>query len=48
MQQIIFESFSTRSQIGQNALYQSKVFKQSLNIMAETISEMDIELEKKR
>ena len=31
------ESFSTRSQIGQNALIQSKVFKQAINIMSETI-----------
>ena len=36
------ESFSTRSQIGQNALIQSKVFKQATNIMGETISDMDV------
>ena len=41
------ESFSTRSQIGQNALIQSKVFKQAINIMGETISDMDIEIEQK-
>ena len=41
------ESFSTRSQIGQNALIQSKVFKQAINIMGETISDMDIEKEQK-
>ena len=35
------ESFSTRSQIGQNALIQSKVFKQALKIMGETISDME-------
>ena len=40
------ESFSTRSQIGQNALIQSKVFKQAINIM-ETISDMDVEIEQK-
>ena len=36
-----------RSKIGQNALIQSKVFKQAINIMGETISDMDIELEHK-
>ena len=41
------ESFSTRSQIGQNAIIQKKVFKQALNIIGETISDMDIELEQK-
>ena len=41
------ESFSTRSQIGQNALIQSKVFKQAINIMGETISDMYVEIEPK-
>ena len=41
------ESFSTRSQIGQKALIQSKVFKQAINIMGETISDMDMEVERK-
>ena len=41
------ESFSTRSQIGQSALIQSKIFKQAINIMGETISDMDIEIEQK-
>ena len=41
------ESISNRSQRGQKALIQSKVFKQAINIMAETISDMDIELEQK-
>ena len=41
------ESFSTRSQIGQNALIQSKVFEQAINIMGETISDMDMEIEQK-
>ena len=31
------ESFSARSQIGQNALIRSKVFTQAINIMGETI-----------
>ena len=41
------ESFSTRYQIGQNALIQSKVFKQAINIMGETISDKDMEIEQK-
>ena len=41
------ESFSTRSQIGQNALIQSKAFKQAKNNMGETISDMDVEVERK-
>ena len=41
------ESFSTRSQIGQSALIQNEVFKQAVNIMVETISDMDIELQEK-
>ena len=39
------ESFSTRPQIGQNALIQSKDFKQAINIMGETISDMDKEID---
>ena len=41
------ESFSTRSQIGQNALIQSKVFRQAINIMGETISNRDMEIEQR-
>ena len=39
------ESFSTRSQIGQTALIQSKIFKPATNLMGDTISQMDVELE---
>ena len=42
------ESYSTRSQIGQNALIQSKVFKQAINNMEETISDMDTEREQRK
>ena len=31
------ESFSTRSQVGQNALLQSKVFKEAIKFVRETI-----------
>ena len=41
------ESFSTRCHIGQIALLQSKVFKQAINIMGETVSDMDVEREQK-
>ena len=41
------ESFSTRPRLDQNALFQSNVFKQAINILCETISVMDIELEQK-
>ena len=41
------ESFSTRSQLGQNALIQNKIFKQAIEIMGDTIDDMDIETEQK-
>ena len=41
------ESFSTNSQVTQNALNQTKVSKQAINLMGETISDMDIEIEQK-
>ena len=41
------ESFSTRSQIGQTASIQSKIFKRKKNFVGEAISDMDIEIEKK-
>ena len=41
------ESYDTRSKIGQNVLAQSSVFKQAINVMCETINDMDVELEQK-
>ena len=41
------ESFSAISQKSQNALLQSKVFEQSINIMGKTLSHMDIEINQK-
>ena len=41
------KSFSTRSQISQNALIQSKNFKPAKNFIGETISDTDTELEQK-
>ena len=40
-------SFSKRSQLCQNFLVQSKVLKQAINFMGETISDVDIEIEQK-
>ena len=41
------ESYETQSEEGQNALIQSKVFEQAINIMGDTIEDMDIEMEQK-
>ena len=41
------ESYATKSEIGQNVLFQSKVFQQTLNIMGDTIEDMDTEIEQK-
>ena len=41
------ESFSTQSKTGQNALIQSKVFEQAINIMGDTNEDMDKEIEHK-
>ena len=39
------ESFLTESKLGQNALIQSKVFEKAINIMGDTIDDMDVEIE---
>ena len=41
------ESYATQSKEGRNALIQSKVFEQAINIMGDTIEDMDIEIEQK-
>ena len=41
------ESYSAQSKIGQNASYQSKVFEQAINIIGDTIENMDIQKEQK-
>ena len=41
------ESFSTKSKIGQNALIQSEVFEQAINIIGDTMEDMDTEMEQK-
>ena len=40
------ESYSTQSKIGQNASIKNKVFEQALNLMGETIEDMDTEMDK--
>ena len=40
------ESYSTQSKIGQNASIKNKVFEQALNLMGETIEDMDTETDK--
>ena len=42
------ESYATQAKIGQNALIQSKDFEQAVNIMGDTIEDMDIEIEQKK
>ena len=39
------ESFSARSQIGQNALIRNKVFEQAIDKMGHTINDMDMEIQ---
>ena len=41
------QSYATRSKLGQNALIQSSIFKEAINIMGDTINDMDIEIEQK-
>ena len=41
------ESYENQSNIGKNAWFQSNVFKQTINILGETIADMDIEMEKR-
>ena len=41
------KSYATQSKIGQNALIQSKVFEQAMNIMGDAIGDVDIEIEQK-
>ena len=42
------ESFLIQSKIGQNALIQSKDFEQEINIMGDTVEDMEIEIETER
>ena len=41
------QSYATRSILGKNALIQSSIYKEAINIMGDTIADMDIEIEQK-
>ena len=39
------QSYATKSELGRNALIQSNIYKEAINIMRETINDMDIEID---
>ena len=41
------QSYATKSILGKNALFQSSIYKEAINIMGDTIADMDIEIEQK-
>ena len=41
------QSYATKSILGKNALVQSSIYKEAINIMGDTIDDMDIEIEEK-
>ena len=41
------QSYATRSKLGENALIQSSIYKEAINIMGDTINDMDIEIVQK-
>ena len=41
------QSFATRSKLGENAIIQSSIYKEAINIMGDTINDMDVEIEQK-
>ena len=41
------QSYATKSKLGENALIQSSVYKEAINIMGDTINDMDVEIEQK-
>ena len=41
------QSYATKSILGQNAIIQSSIYREAINIMGDTINDMDIELEEK-
>ena len=47
MQKYNQESSSTQSQTEQNALFQKKVSEQAINIMGDTVEDVDIDIEQK-
>ena len=41
------QSYATKSILGKNALIQSSIYKEAINIMGDTITDMDVEIEQK-
>ena len=41
------QSYATGSKVGQNAIIQSSIYKEAINIMGDTINNMDIEIAQK-
>ena len=41
------QSYATKSILGKNALVQSTIYKEAINIIGDTIDDMDIEIEQK-
>ena len=39
------QSYATKSILGKNALIQSSIYKEAINIMGDTINDMDVEIE---
>ena len=41
------QSYATKSELGRNAIVRSSVYKEAINIMGDTINDMDLEIEQK-
>ena len=41
------QSYATKSILGKNALIQSSIYKEAINIMGDNINDMDVEIEQK-
>ena len=41
------QSYATKSILGKNALIHSSIYKEAINIMGDTINDMDVEIEQK-
>ena len=41
------QSYATKALVGQNASIQSSIYKEAINIMGDTINDMDIDIEQK-
>ena len=41
------QSYTTKSILGKNAIIQNSIYKEAINIMGDTINDMDVELEQK-